>query len=48
MPRGSVCRGQLIWDAWSHACRRFVEAHKTHGRNGGLPDQALQFFQRLY
>jgi hypothetical protein len=32
----------------AHARRRFVEAQKTRGRNGGLPDQALQFFQRLY
>ena len=32
----------------AHARRRFVDAQKTRGRNGGLPDQALQFFQRLY
>lgn len=32
----------------AHARRRFVDAQKTRGRSGGLPDQALQFFQRLY
>lgn len=32
----------------AHARRRFVEAQKSRGRTGGLPDQALQFFQRLY